>query len=498
MTELSERPAVSSTAVQSLPTGYLAGSWQEPADGRTFGVTDPATGEVVARIADCGPQDAVSALDAACDAGPSWARTSPRHRADVLHRVYALMHERREHLAELITLEVGKTLAEARGEVDYAADYVRWYAEEAVRPAGRSTTAPSGEYQILTVAEPVGPCLLITPWNVPLAMATRKAAPALAAGCTAVLKPSELTPLSSIAFAQLVLDAGAPPGVLTLVTTTEAGPLCVRLMADERLRKVSFTGSTAVGRILLSQAGSRVLRTSMELGGNAPFIVFDDADLDVAVDQAVIAKMRLGGQSCVAANRFLVQDGIAERFAAALGRRLAAYRLGPGGADGVDLGPLVDDRAVAKATRLRDDAIARGAVLVAQAQMPEPEVAARGSYFAPVVLDRVPEDAAITEEEVFAPVAAITRFRTEDEAVRRANDTEHGLVSYVFTQDVTRASRVTGLLESGMVGINRGLVSDVAAPFGGIKQSGLGREGGPEGIGEYQQLKYVAAPTPHA
>lgn len=494
MTEVSERPLVSSRLVASLPTGFLAAGWQETAEGRTFGVTDPATGEMVAQVADCDPQDAMAALDAACAAAPAWARTSPRHRADVLHRVYTLMHERREQLAGLITLEVGKTLAEARGEVDYAADYVRWYAEEAVRPAGRSTTAPNGEYQILTVAEPVGPCLLITPWNVPLAMATRKAAPALAAGCTAVLKPSELTPLSSIAFAQLVLDAGAPPGALTLVTTMSAGPLCAELMADERLRKVSFTGSTAVGRTLLSQAGARVLRTSMELGGNAPFVVFDDADLEVAVEQAVIAKMRLGGQSCVAANRFLVQEGIAERFATALGERLAAYRLGPGDADGVGLGPLVDDRAVAKATRLRDDALARGATLVAQAQVPEPKVASRGSYFAPVVLDHVPSDAAITQEEVFAPVAAITRFRTEQEAVALANDTEHGLVSYLFTQDLTRASRVTGLLQSGMVGINRGLVSDVAAPFGGIKQSGLGREGGPEGITEYQQLKYVAVP----
>jgi succinate-semialdehyde dehydrogenase/glutarate-semialdehyde dehydrogenase len=494
MTDLSERTARTPDLVASLPTGFLADTWHPPRAGRTFAVTDPATGEEVARVADCDADDGLRALDAACTAAPAWARTSPRRRADVLHRMFDLMHERRDYLAGLITLEVGKTFEEARGEVDYAADYVRWYAEEAVRPAGRCTTAPNGQYQILTVSEPVGPCLLITPWNVPLAMAARKAAPALAAGCTAVLKPSELTPLSSIAFAQLVLDAGAPAGVLTLVTTLSAGDVCSRLMQDTRLRKISFTGSTAVGRILLSQAGPRVLRTSMELGGNAPFIVFDDADLSLAVDQAVIAKMRLGGQSCVAANRFLVQDGIADQFVAELGKRLAAYRLGPGTEDGIDLGPLVDDRAVAKATRLVDDALARGATVVAKAAMPDDCLTSHGSYFAPMVLDHVPPDADIVGEEVFAPVAAVARFSTEEEAITRANATEHGLAAFLFTTNLDRARRVTGLLESGMVGVNRGLVSDVAAPFGGVKQSGLGREGGAEGITEYQVLKYVAEP----
>ncbi len=494
-TVTSTRPASDrSEPLADLPRGLLTTTWREAAHGRTFGVVDPSTGKECARVADAGEDDGLLALDVAARTQGAWARTSPRERADVLHQAYALMHERREALAQLITLEVGKTLAEARGEVDYAADYVRWYAEEAVRPAGRSTTAPDGSSQILTVAEPVGPCLLITPWNVPLAMATRKVAPALAAGCTAILKPSDLTPLSSIAFAQLLLDAGSPPGVLTLLTTTSAPEVCARIMVDDRLRKVSFTGSTAVGRQLLRQAGDRVLRTSMELGGNAPFIVFDDADIGLAVDQAMIAKMRLGGQSCVAANRFLVQEGIADRFVAELGRRLEAVRVGPGDADDVDLGPLVDERAVVKATRLVEDALARGATLVARAPLPPPD---GGSYFAPTVLDEVPPDAAIMGEEVFAPVAAVSRFTSEDEAVTRANDTEHGLVAYVITTDLQRAHRVAGRLETGMVGINRGLVSNVAAPFGGIKQSGLGREGGPEGLTEYQHLKYLSVPGFH-
>lgn len=488
--ELTTMDSAAEAGVSSVPTGYLAETWREPADGRTFPVLDPATGASVANVADCSAEDALVALDAASAAGPGWASAPPRVRADVLHRLFALLHQHREGLARLLTLEVGKTLAEARGEVDYAADYVRWYAEEAVRPQGRSTPAPDGRSHFITVAEPVGPCLLITPWNVPLAMATRKVAPALAAGCTAVLKPPELTPLSSLLFGELTLAAGAPPGVLTVVPTTSPGPVCARLMADERLRKVSFTGSTPVGRLLLEQSGPRVLRTSMELGGNSPFIVFEDADLEVAVAEAMIAKMRMGGQSCVAANRFLVQDTIADRFTATLAERMAAVRVGPGTADGVDLGPLVDERAVAKAQRLVEDALARGATLVAQTPIPD----GPGCYFPPTVLDHVTDDAAIASEEVFGPVAAIFRFTTEDEAVARANNTEHGLASYLVTSNLDRARRVAGRLQSGMVGINRGLVSNVAAPFGGIKQSGLGREGGPEGLTEYQQLKYLSLP----
>ncbi|TDE88593.1 NAD-dependent succinate-semialdehyde dehydrogenase [Occultella glacieicola] len=484
-----------SAALSAVPSGYLAGSWREPASGRTFTVTDPATGAALAQVADCGIDDGLAALDAAVAAGPSWARSAPRRRADVLRRAFELMRERREVLATLITLEVGKTLTEARGEVDYAADFVRWFAEEAVRPGGRSTPAPDGQSHFITVTEPVGPCLLITPWNVPLAMVARKVSPAIAAGCTVVVKPADLTPLVTLAFAAIVREAGAPAGVVNVFTTTDAAGVCSRLIEDPRLRKLSFTGSTPVGRLLLEQAGRRVLRTSMELGGNAPFLVFDDADLDVTIDQAMIAKMRLGGQSCVAANRFLVQDGIADDFARRIGERMAAVRVGPGLDDGVDLGPLIDDRAVAKATRLVDDAVARGAVVIDQAPMPDDP---QGTYFAPIVLDHVPLDAAIMSEEVFGPVVSIHRFTDEDAAVRIANDTEHGLAAYVMTQDVDRARRVAGSLESGMVGINRGLISNVAAPFGGIKQSGLGREGGPEGLLEYQELKYLSVPGLYA
>ncbi|SEE29803.1 NAD-dependent succinate-semialdehyde dehydrogenase [Ruania alba] len=476
------------TLAAELRSGYLAGSWREAAS--TFDVTDPATGAVVASVADCDVADGLAALSAADAAAEEWRASTPAERAALLHRVDTAMRADQENLAHLITLETGKTLTEARGEVIYAADYVRWYAEEAVRVHGRSSTAPTGDFQIVTVAEPVGPCLLITPWNVPLAMVTRKLAPAIAAGCTAVVKPAELTPLVTLAFARIVEDAGAPQGVVSVITTTRADEVCAALLADERLRKVSFTGSTAVGRLLLERSGQRVLRTSMELGGNAPFVVFDDADLDLAVEQAMIAKMRMGGQSCVGANRFLVQEGIADAFAARLGERMAATRVGSGFDEDVDLGPLIDERAVAKAQRLTDDALERGAREVARAEAPE------GScYLAPVVLDQVPADAAIISEEVFAPVAAISTFSTEAEALARANDTEHGLAGFVITASLDRARRMAGRMRSGMVGINRGLVSSVAAPFGGTKQSGLGREGGPEGIAEYLDMKYVAVPA---
>jgi len=480
-------------ALATVPHGFLADGWQQPAGDRTFEVRDPATGEPVAAVADCDVDDALVALDAAHRAGSSWARLPSRVRSDALHRLVELMQTHRERLARLLTLEVGRTLAEARNEVDYAADFVRWYAEEAVRSGGRSTVAPDGGSHFVTVTEPVGTCLLITPWNVPLAMATRKLAPALAAGCTVVLKPADLTPLSTLVLAQLALEAGVPAGVLTVVTTSAPGPVCARLMADPRLRKVSFTGSTAVGRVLQAQTGPRVLRSSMELGGNAPFIVFDDADLEVAVREAMLAKLRLGGQSCVAANRFLVQEGVADPFVDALAERMSALRVGDPLDPANDLGPLVDDRAVAKAERLVEDALAKGAKLVARAPVPP----GPGSYLSPTVLDHVPATAALMHEEVFAPVAAIARFSTEEEAVQRANDTEHGLAGFVVTRDIDRARRVAMALETGMVGINRGLVSHVAAPFGGIKQSGLGREGGPEGIAEYQQLRYLSLSGPY-
>ncbi|WP_432876811.1 NAD-dependent succinate-semialdehyde dehydrogenase [Kribbella sp. CA-245084] len=470
-------------ALASVPDGFLTTE-------STFEVFDPSTEQPIAAVADCGPTEALAALDAAAAAAPTWAASTLRERADVLHRLFDALHANSERLAQLLTLEVGKTIREARGEVAYAADYVRWYAEEAVRPHGRSTVSPDGRNHIVTVAEPVGPCLLITPWNVPLAMAARKVAPAVAAGCTAVLKPAELTPLTSLVFGELLLEAGAPPGVLTVVTTRRPAEVSSALLADPRLRKVSFTGSTEVGRLLLEQAGRRVLRTSMELGGNAPFLVFDDADLDLAIREAMIAKLRLGGQSCVAANRFLVADGIADAFVAGLGAQLAALVVGPPGDEGTDLGPSVDHRAVAKVNRLVNDAVGKGAVVVARAPIPD----GPGHWVAPTLLDQVPADADILHEEVFGPVAAIRRFSSEDEAVALSNDTEHGLAAYLITRDSERSRRVASRLQSGMVGINRGLVSDVAAPFGGVKQSGIGREGGPEGLQEYLQFKYLSSP----
>jgi succinate-semialdehyde dehydrogenase/glutarate-semialdehyde dehydrogenase len=493
MTDTLAAPSWQPAVLESVPRGFLAHDWQPATGGRTFEVRNPATEEVMATVADCGAQDALRALDAVAAAAGRWAFTSPRDRAAVLHRLTDAMIEHRERLARIITLEIGKTIREARGEVDYAAAYFRWYAEEAVRPHARSTPSPDGKSHIVTVAEPVGPCLLITPWNVPLAMAARKVAAALAAGCTAVLKPAALTPLSSLALGELAREAGAPPGVLTVITSSDPAAVTMPLLADPRLRKLSFTGSTSVGRLLLQQSGARVLRTSMELGGNAPFLVFDDADLDLAVREAMIAKMRLGGQSCVGANRFLVQEGIADAFAGAMAERMAAIRVGPPDREDTGLGPLADHRAVDKVRHLVEDAVARGAVVIAEADIPD----GPGYYAAPTVLDHVPADAAIMHEEVFGPVAAIHRFSTEAEAIAVANDTEHGLASYLMASHIDRARRVAARLQAGMVGINRGLVSDVAAPFGGIKQSGLGREGGPEGLHEYQQLKYLSLPGFH-
>ena len=493
MTDTLTAPSWESAVLESVPLGFLAHDWQPAAGGRTFEVRNPATEEVITTVADCGAQDGLKALDAAAAAADRWAFTSPRDRATVLHRLTDSMIEHRERLARIITLEIGKTITEARGEVDYAASYFRWYAEEAVRHHARSTPSPDGKSHIVTVAEPVGPCLLITPWNVPLAMAARKVAAALAAGCTAVLKPAALTPLSSLVLGELARGAGAPPGVLTVITSSDPAAVTMPLLADPRLRKLSFTGSTPVGRLLLQQSGARVLRTSMELGGNAPFLVFDDADLDLAVREAMIAKMRLGGQSCVGANRFLVQEPIADAFAAALAEKMAATRVGPPDREDTGLGPLADHRAVDKVRHLVEDAVARGAVVIAEADIPD----GPGHYAAPTVLDHVPADAAIMHEEVFGPVAAIHRFSTEAKAIAVANNTEHGLASYLMTSNIDRARRVAARLQAGMVGINRGLVSDVAAPFGGIKQSGLGREGGPEGLHEYQQLKYLSLPGFH-
>ena len=466
---------------------FVAGGWRAPAGGATFAVVDPATGEELARVADADVADGRAALTAAVDAAVGWARTPARVRSELLRAAFDALIARRERFARLITLEMGKPLAEARGEVDYAADFLRWFAEEAVRVAGRYEPSPDGRGDIVVSHRPVGPCLLITPWNFPLAMATRKIAPALAAGCTVVLKPAEQTPLTSMLFAELLDELGLPAGVVNVVTTTDAPAVCGDLIDDPRLRKLSFTGSTAVGRRLLAQAADGVLRTSMELGGNAPFLVFEDADLDAAVEGAMQAKFRNIGQACTAANRFLVHRSVAGRFAEAVGARVAALTVGHGLDEGVAIGPLIDEPARRGVDALVADAVQRGATVLAGGA-PEP---GPGAFYRPTVLGDVPADSRLLREEIFGPVLAIVAFDTEDEAIALANDTEYGLVSYAYTRDLARGHRLIERLETGMTGLNTGIVSNAAAPFGGVKQSGLGREGGREGIHEYLSTKYT-------
>lgn len=476
-----------------VPTGLLLDGWQEAEGGRQFAVEDPATGEVIAHVADACAADALRALDLTSEAAATWCATTPRDRADLLMKAHAAVMGRREAFALLITLEMGKPLSEARDEVTYAAEYLRWYAEEAVRAPGRITPSPDGRSTILVSREAVGVCLLITPWNYPLAMALRKLAPALAAGCTAILKPSDLTPLSSLLLGQVLLDVGIPAGVCTIVPTAGPDAVSRALLADPRLAKVSFTGSTAVGQLLLERCAANVTRASMELGGNAPLLVFNDADVNRAVDGAVLAKLRNGGQSCTAANRILVQEGIAETFIERFTARLAAAKVGRGTVPGVTLGPLINQQAVAKVRRLVASAVDRGARLkLGDTSGPE----GSGHFCSPIVLEVEDENTELLHEEVFAPVATIKRFATEDDALRLANATRYGLASYLFTDSVDRAARVSAALRAGMVGLNRGLVSDVAAPFGGIGLSGLGREGGSEGLEEYLTLKYIAHDKP--
>ncbi|MFI9560455.1 NAD-dependent succinate-semialdehyde dehydrogenase [Nonomuraea endophytica] len=451
----------------------------------SFAVRDPATGEVLDEVFDAGPDDGIAALDAAVAAQEAWAATPPKERADVLRRAREGMLARIEEFALLITREMGKPLAESRAEVNYAADFLQWFAEEAVRISGEYRMSPGGDFRIVTTRQPVGPCLLISPWNFPLAMIARKVGPALAAGCTAVVKPAEDTPLSCLLLAEVLTGAGLPPGVLTVLPTSRPAPLVERLLADPRLRKLSFTGSTQVGRTLLAQAAGNVLRTSMELGGNAPFLVFADADLDAAIDGALLAKLRNGGQSCVAANRFLVEEAVAEEFAARLADRMSRVRLAPGTDPGAELGPMINSRQLDRVARLVDDAVARGARVLTGGQ-------ASGPFFPATVLADVPGSALIHQEEIFGPVAPISVFKGEESALALANDTPFGLVAYLYTGDLGRAVRVSERLEAGMVGLNRGLVSNAAAPFGGVKASGLGREGGFEGISEYLSTKYLA------
>jgi succinate-semialdehyde dehydrogenase/glutarate-semialdehyde dehydrogenase len=467
---------------------FIGGKWVPAENGRTFEVHDPSTGAVLCEVADAGPSDGRAALDAAVAAQAGWAAVAPRERGEILRRAYALLLERREELALLMTLEMGKPLAEAAGEITYAAEFFRWFAEEAVRIDGGYAVAPNGVGRFLVTKQPVGPTLLITPWNFPLAMGTRKIGPAVAAGCTMVVKPAPQTPLSMLALASVLAEAGLPEGVLNIVTTTDAGGVMEPLIRDGRARKLSFTGSTAVGRKLLEQCAEKVLRTSMELGGNAPFLVFDDADLDAAVEGAMQAKMRNIGEACTAANRFYVQRGIADEFSRRLTERMQALPMGRGTEEGVVVGPLIDEAAVRKVTELVKDATDRGArVLTGGATVDGP-----GHFYQATVLTDVPGEARMAVEEIFGPVAPITPFDTEDEAIAKANDTEYGLVSYVYTSDVKRALRVSERLEAGMIGLNQGIVSNPAAPFGGIKQSGLGREGGTVGIDEFLETKYIA------
>jgi succinate-semialdehyde dehydrogenase/glutarate-semialdehyde dehydrogenase len=475
--------------VDAVPTGlFIGGSWRPAASGHTLTVDDPATGKVLCEVADASPSDGMDALAAAVAAQPGFAAMAPRERGEILRRAYELIMQRIDDLALLMTLEMGKPLAESRGEISYAAEFFRWFAEEAVRIEGGYAVAPNGASRFLVQKQPVGVCLLITPWNFPMAMGTRKIGPAIAAGCAMVLKPAAQTPLSMNALAAILAEAGLPDGVLNIVTTSDAGGVMEPLIRDGRARKLSFTGSTQVGRKLLEQAADKVLRTSMELGGNAPFLVFEDADLDKAVEGAMLAKMRNMGEACTAANRFLVHRSVAGAFADRLAERMSALNVGRGTEDGVDVGPLVDAKGRDKVTELVRDAVDRGATVRVGAG----PVDGPGYFYQPTVLTDVPLQARLSAEEIFGPVAAISVFDHEDEAVAAANDTEFGLVSYLFTENLTRALRVSERLESGMIGLNTGLVSNPAAPFGGIKQSGLGREGGRVGIEEFLETKYVA------
>ncbi len=467
----------------------IAGTWRGAGGGAVFGVEDPATGKVLCEVADATPEDGAAALAAAVDAQAGWARHAPRDRGEILRAAFETIMDRLDDLALLMTLEMGKPLAESLAEISYAADFFRWFAEESVRIEGDYTVNPAGTGRMLLTRQPVGPSLLITPWNFPLAMGTRKIGPAVAAGCTTVIKPASQTPLSMLALAAILQECGLPDGVLNVLTTSRSGPVMEPLIRDPRSRKLSFTGSTAVGRKLLEQAADQVLRTSMELGGNAPFLVMADADVDAAVDGAMIAKMRNMGEACTAANRFLVHESLAAEFADKLSERMGALRVGRGTDDGVDVGPLIDAAGRDKVVELVADAVERGARVVVGGE----PVEGPGYFYPPTVLTDVPPDARVNREEIFGPVAPISTFRTEEEALARANDTEFGLVAYLYTRDLRRALCVCEALETGMVGLNQGMVSNPAAPFGGIKQSGLGREGGQVGIDEYLEIKYIAA-----
>jgi succinate-semialdehyde dehydrogenase/glutarate-semialdehyde dehydrogenase len=483
---------MSESVIAAVPKQlYIAGAWRDATGGATLSVEDPSTGRELARVADASVEDGKAALDAAVAVQADWARSAPRDRGEILRSAFELVTARSGELAQIMTLEMGKTLAESQAEIAYGAEFLRWFSEEAVRIHGRYSVAPNGATRLLTLKQPVGPCLMITPWNFPLAMATRKIAPAIAAGCTMVLKPAALTPLTALWFTDVMAEAGVPAGVLNVINTSHTAAVMEPLVTDPRLRKLTFTGSTEVGRTLIAQSAQNLLRVSMELGGNAPFVVFEDADLDAAVDGAMLAKMRNIGEACTAANRFLVHASVIDEFAARLGARMAALKLGRGVDAGVDVGPLVEEKQRAKVAELVDDAVEKGARVVTGGAAVEGD----GWFYQPTVLTNVSGDALLRREEIFGPVAALIPFADEEEAIRLANDTEYGLVAYVFTRDFGRAVRVYEALETGMVGINQGIVSNPAAPFGGVKASGFGREGGFEGIDEYLETKYVGFPV---
>jgi succinate-semialdehyde dehydrogenase/glutarate-semialdehyde dehydrogenase len=467
---------------------YIGGEWRDGAEGAIVEVEDPATGETIAEVADGTGEDAVSALAAAHEKQAEWRQTPPRERGEILRRAWELIEERKSDLALLMTLEMGKSLKESEAEITYAGEFFRWFAEEAVRIEGRFGVAPNGAGRLLTMKQPVGPCILITPWNFPLAMGTRKIGPAVAAGCTMVMKPAKQTPLSMLALAGIMEEAGLPGGVLNVITSSSSGSVMEPLIKDPRARKLSFTGSTEVGRKLIEQSADQILKVSMELGGNAPFLVFDDADVDDAVAGAVIAKMRNIGEACTAANRFHVADGIAAEFAEKLAAKLSEMKVGRGTEEGAEVGPLIDGDQRDKVAELVEDATSKGAKVMVGGSARD----GAGYFFDPTVLSDVPPEASLLKEEIFGPVAPVASFESEEDAIEAANNTEYGLVAYVYTRDIKRALRVCEGLDTGMVGLNQGMVSNPAAPFGGVKQSGFGREGGKEGIEEYLETKYVA------
>jgi succinate-semialdehyde dehydrogenase/glutarate-semialdehyde dehydrogenase len=470
---------------------YIGGEWRAASGGGTLGVEDPATGEIFAEVPDATAEDALAALAAAADAQAGWHATAPRERGEILRRAYELLSEGAGELALLMTLEMGKPVSESRAEIAYAAEFLRWFSEEAVRVHGRYMTNTTGSGRILTMRQPVGPCVFVTPWNFPTAMGTRKIAPAIAAGCTMVVKPAQQTPLSMLALAKVLEQAGLPGGVLNVITAHRSGAVVEPLLKDPRTRKLSFTGSTEVGRTLIAQSAQQVLRVSMELGGNAPFLVFADADLDAAVEGALTAKLRNVGEACTAANRFHVHESLADEFARRMAARMSSLKLGRGTEEGVEVGPLIDERQRGIVRELVADAVQKGGRLLTGGE----DISGPGHpgyFYAPTVIAGVPASARLLREEIFGPVAPVATFAEEDEAIAAANATEYGLVAYLYTRELQRALRVSEALEVGMVGLNQGIVSNPAAPFGGVKQSGFGREGGFEGIGEYLETKYVA------